>query len=106
MVMALQTLWGFTGMDVYETGREEQALGIIPGLSMLPEVAMVKLMWVLGHEKDPTKIKALLQTNIAGEILAGEPPNGFLVLQGVEPGIEGVLKPKPKELKESKEKSG
>ena len=93
LVMSLQTLWGFTGMDVYETGREEQALGIIPGLSMLPEVAMVKLMWVLGHEKDPEKIRTLLQTNLAGEILAGEPPNGFLVLQGVEPGIGSVLKP-------------
>ncbi|OLS15286.1 MAG: glutamyl-tRNA(Gln) amidotransferase subunit D [Promethearchaeota archaeon CR_4] len=94
LVMSLQTLWGFTGMDVYETGREEQAIGIIPGGSMLPEVATVKLMWVLGHEKDPEKIRTLLQTNIAGEMLAGEPPNGFLVLQGVEPGIDGVLKPR------------
>ena len=27
MVMTVQTLWGYTGMDVYETGREEQAIG-------------------------------------------------------------------------------
>ncbi len=82
VVMVVQTLWGFTGMNVYETGREELALGIIDGKSMLPETAMVKLMYVLGHEKDPAKIKTMMETNLRGEILAGEPPNGFDVGQG------------------------
>ncbi len=93
MVMVVQTLWGYTGMDVYETGREEQALGIIPGGKLLPETAVVKLMWVLGHESIPEKIKVLMQTNLVGENPEREPPTGFLVLQGVEPGIEYVLKP-------------
>jgi hypothetical protein len=50
-------------------------------------------MWVLGHECDPEKIKSLMQANLVGENPAREPPTGFLVLQGVEPGIEHVLKP-------------
>ncbi|NMC07322.1 MAG: Glu-tRNA(Gln) amidotransferase subunit GatD [Candidatus Lokiarchaeota archaeon] len=82
VVMVVQTLWGFTGMNVYETGREELALGIIDGKSMLPETAVVKLMWVLGHEKEPAKIKAMMETNLRGEILIAEPPNGFDVGQG------------------------
>ena len=93
LVMVVQTLWGYTGMDVYETGREEQALGIIPGGKLLPETAVVKLMWVLGHESDPEKVRSLMQANLVGENPAREPPTGFLVLQGVEPGIEHVLKP-------------
>jgi glutamyl-tRNA(Gln) amidotransferase subunit D len=82
VVMVVQTLWGFSGMNVYETGREELALGIIDGKSMLPEVAMVKLMFVLGHEKDPAKIKSMMETNMRGEIILSEPPNAFDVGQG------------------------
>ncbi|MHA1715621.1 MAG: Glu-tRNA(Gln) amidotransferase subunit GatD [Promethearchaeota archaeon] len=82
VVMTVQTLWGFTGMNVYETGREELALGIIDGKNMLPEVAYTKLLWVLGHEKDPNKIKQMMETNLRGEILSREPPNGYQIMQG------------------------
>jgi len=34
---------------------------------MLPETALVKLMWVLGQTKDAEEAKRLLKTNIAGE---------------------------------------
>lgn len=84
MVMALQTIWGFTGMDVYETGREEQQLGIIPAKSMLPETAFAKMCWVLGNYPNLEEAKKIMQTNISGEILDGEPENGFKVLQGIE----------------------
>jgi hypothetical protein len=33
-----------------------------------------------------------MQTNVAGEITAREGPRGFLLLQGVEPGIDEILK--------------
>jgi glutamyl-tRNA(Gln) amidotransferase subunit D len=87
VVMTLQTLWGYTGMDVYETGREEQALGIIPGLNMLPEVAFTKLAWIMGNYHNEKEIRELITTNIAGEITQGEPINGFSVFQGVEDKI-------------------
>jgi glutamyl-tRNA(Gln) amidotransferase subunit D len=35
---------------------------------MLPETAYVKLMWVLGHTKEPTKVKEIMRQNIAGEL--------------------------------------
>jgi hypothetical protein len=38
------------------------------------------------------EVKKLMQTNIAGEITEREGPRGFLLLQGVESGIEEVLK--------------
>ena len=82
VVMTVQTLWGYTGMNVYETGREQLALGIIDGKNMLPEVAFCKLMWVLGQETDQVKIKKMMETNLRGEILPGEPPNGFQIFQG------------------------
>ncbi|MBD3349862.1 MAG: Glu-tRNA(Gln) amidotransferase subunit GatD [Candidatus Lokiarchaeota archaeon] len=84
IVMTVQTLWGFTGMNVYETGREEQQIGIIPGKNMLPETAYVKLCWVLGNYDDSDKIKEIMQSNVVGEILEGEPENGFQVFQGIE----------------------
>ncbi|MHA1819089.1 MAG: Glu-tRNA(Gln) amidotransferase subunit GatD [Promethearchaeota archaeon] len=83
-VMTVQTLWGFTGMDVYETGREEQAIGIIPGANMLPETAFTKLAWALGNFDDINRVKQIMQTNIAGEILTKEAYNGYLVFQGIE----------------------
>ena len=43
--MTVQTLWGFVGMYVYETGRVMMDLGVIPLANMLPEVAFIKLSW-------------------------------------------------------------
>jgi glutamyl-tRNA(Gln) amidotransferase subunit D len=34
---------------------------------MLPEAALVKMMWVLGNEKDGEKAKALMQADLKGE---------------------------------------
>jgi glutamyl-tRNA(Gln) amidotransferase subunit D len=35
---------------------------------MLPETALVKLMWVLGQTREVDEAKKLLKTNIAGEL--------------------------------------
>lgn len=35
---------------------------------MLPEVALVKLMWVLGNESDPARAGEVMRANLAGEI--------------------------------------
>ena len=55
-------------MKVYSTGRDLLGMGVIPGEDMLPEVAYVKLMWVLGHVRKPDEVKALMLKNVAGEI--------------------------------------
>ena len=74
VLMTTQTLHGFVGMDVYSTGRELQNIGVIPGKNLLPEVAYVKLGWVLGQTQDSKVVKELLLTNIAGELLEREIP--------------------------------
>ena len=68
VVMTTQCLNGRVGLRVYDKGRDLLAAGVIPGEDMLPEVALVKLMWVLGRTKDPDEVRKLMATNLAGEI--------------------------------------
>ena len=77
ILMTTQTLHGFVGMNVYSTGRELMNLGVIPGRNLLPEVAYVKLGWVLGQTTNPEEVKTLLMENIAGEFLEREIPIAF-----------------------------
>ncbi|HUX99966.1 MAG TPA: Glu-tRNA(Gln) amidotransferase subunit GatD [Candidatus Deferrimicrobium sp.] len=95
VVMTVQTLWGFTGMQVYQRGREELSIGIIPGHSMLPETAYVKLCWVLGHTRNPDEVKQMMLTNIAGELIDRETPRGYLIFQGIEPILDQYFKQPP-----------
>ncbi|MEJ2770890.1 MULTISPECIES: Glu-tRNA(Gln) amidotransferase subunit GatD [unclassified Stygiolobus] len=66
--MTSQCLFGRVNMNVYATGRLLQEAGVVPLEDMLPETALVKLMWVLAHETDLDKVKELMLTNFVGEI--------------------------------------
>jgi glutamyl-tRNA(Gln) amidotransferase subunit D len=68
VVMTSQCIYGRVNMNVYSTGRELLNLGVIPAGDMLPETALVKLMWILGQTEDPKKIREMFLTNMAGEI--------------------------------------
>lgn len=68
VAMASQCVWGRVNMNVYDTGRDLQALGVIPLEDMLAEVATVKLMWIFGQTSSLEEAERLLKTNIAGEI--------------------------------------
>lgn len=63
-----QCIWGRTGLDVYETGRDLLNIGIVPLRNMLTETATVKAMWALANFKDPCEIKQVMEDNIANEI--------------------------------------
>ena len=89
--MTVQTLWGFVQMYVYETGRELMQLGIVPAANMLPEVAYVKLGWVLGQTHDRDEVQRLMLTPISHDITEREPHNGYLVFQGGIPEVEAFL---------------
>jgi glutamyl-tRNA(Gln) amidotransferase subunit D len=78
VVMTSQCLWGRVDMKVYSTGRDLLQLGVIPGEDMLPEVAWVKLMFALGHAKDPEKVSKIMRSNLAGEITPRTRPDVFL----------------------------
>jgi glutamyl-tRNA(Gln) amidotransferase subunit D len=58
---------------------------------MLPSAAYTKLIWVLGHTRNIEEVKKLMQANIAGEITSREGPRGFMLLQGIEHGIDDIL---------------
>lgn len=69
VVIASQTLYGKVHPLVYTTLRKLSIeYNCIFVEDMLPEVAYVKLGWVLGHTKDMTKIKEMMLTNYAYEI--------------------------------------
>ncbi len=67
VALASQCIWGRVNMNVYDTGRDLIARGVIPLDDMFPETALVKLMWILGQTSDSKEAKKLLKTNIAGE---------------------------------------
>jgi glutamyl-tRNA(Gln) amidotransferase subunit D len=92
VVLVVEPLFGYIHLRVYETGRDMLARGVIEGSNMLPSAAYTKLIWVLGHTRNIEEVKKLMQSNIAGETTAREGPRGFLLFQGVEPGIDKILK--------------
>jgi len=66
--MTTQCLFGRVNMNVYTTGRLLLKVGVVPLEDMLPEVALVKLMWALAHYSDYEEIKNFMMKNIVGEI--------------------------------------
>ena len=67
IVMTSQCLWGRVNMNVYDTGRDLLAIGVIPMEDILPETALVKMMWVLGQTRDLEEAEKLMKTNLANE---------------------------------------
>jgi glutamyl-tRNA(Gln) amidotransferase subunit D len=74
VVMAPQTLYGRINMNVYTAGRLLKEAGVIGnGCDWLPEVALVKLMWVLGHTKKLPEVSKMMLENRAGELSERSP---------------------------------
>jgi glutamyl-tRNA(Gln) amidotransferase subunit D len=67
VVMASQTIHGRVNMNVYSTGRDLLKLGVMPAGDMLPEVAYIKMMWILGHTSKADEVRRLFATDFAGE---------------------------------------
>jgi glutamyl-tRNA(Gln) amidotransferase subunit D len=80
VVIAPQTIYGRINTDVYSNLRilyhEAKA---IPAEDMLPEVAYLKLSYILGHTKDLEKVRELMLTNMVGEITGRSEIETFLV---------------------------
>lgn len=68
VVMTSQCLFGHVNMNVYSTGRRYLEAGVIPGRDILPEVAYVKLSWILGSiTRDLDEVRKLFELNLVGE---------------------------------------
>jgi len=66
--MTSQCIDGRIRMTVYESGRDLLDLGIIPLEDMIPEVALVKAMWVIGNNENVEDVKKIMLQNIASEL--------------------------------------
>jgi glutamyl-tRNA(Gln) amidotransferase subunit D len=73
VVIASQCLRGRICDRVYDTGRDMLAAGAIEGEDMLPEVALVKLMWTVANAESPGNIRSLMKTPLAGELSFSTP---------------------------------
>jgi len=91
IVMTVQTLWGFSQMYVYDTGRDLLKIGVVPVDNMTPETALMKLGWVLGHTDDHDEVLTMMRTPYSHEITEREPHNAFTILQGGIPEVEEYL---------------
>ncbi|MCX8179660.1 MAG: Glu-tRNA(Gln) amidotransferase subunit GatD [Candidatus Aenigmarchaeota archaeon] len=67
IIACSQTIFGRVNLNVYSTGRDMQSIGIIGGEDMHPEVAFVKLRWLLGNF-DIEEARNLVTKNLRGEI--------------------------------------
>ncbi len=74
--MVSQCPYGRVNMNVYSTGRDLQKAGVVP-LTMTTEAAYVKLGWALATA-GKERIKEIMLTNIAGEIVERIDPRAFL----------------------------
>ncbi|MBS7650462.1 MAG: Glu-tRNA(Gln) amidotransferase subunit GatD [Candidatus Bathyarchaeia archaeon] len=76
--MTSQCLYGRVNMNVYATGRDLLSVGVQPLEDMIPETALVKVMWALGQTDKVEEAERILKTNIEGEIsqrtLYDDPP--------------------------------
>ena len=77
VAMASQCLHGRVNMNVYSTGRDLLKMGVMPADDMLPEVAYIKLMWILGHTDDPDEVRRLFRLPLAGELGGNSPVLAF-----------------------------
>jgi glutamyl-tRNA(Gln) amidotransferase subunit D len=68
VAMTSQCLWGRVNMNVYDTGMYLQRVGVTPLEDMLPETALVKMMWCFGQTKNRDEAAKLLTTNLAFEV--------------------------------------
>ena len=91
VVMTVQTLWGFAQMYVYDTGRDLLDIGVVPLDNMLPETALMKLGWVLGHTHAHDEVMAMMRNPVSHETTEREPHNGYLILQGGLPDVEDFI---------------
>ncbi len=71
--MSSQCMNGSVRMTVYDTGRDLAKLGVVPLGDMLSEVALVKLMWLLGQGYDSPKVADMMTKNLRGELRERRP---------------------------------
>jgi glutamyl-tRNA(Gln) amidotransferase subunit D len=68
VAMTSQCISGRVDMNVYRPGVRMLEMGVVPCEDMLPETALVKMMWLLANTKRIEDVKKKMSENIIGEI--------------------------------------
>ncbi len=68
VVNITQCQGGAVAMQLYETGRQMQEIGVICGYDMTSEAAVTKLMWLLGEGLSGAELAAKMEQSLCGEL--------------------------------------
>jgi len=52
----------------YATGAALVAAGVVPGMDLTIDAAVVKLGWLLGSGKEPSEVRVLMKQDLCGEL--------------------------------------
>jgi glutamyl-tRNA(Gln) amidotransferase subunit D len=66
--MTSQCINGRVDLNVYDTGRDLIAAGVVPLEDMLTETALAKAMWVLANTTTIDEARSAMTRNLAGEM--------------------------------------
>ncbi|MCK4280372.1 MAG: hypothetical protein KAW94_07320 [Candidatus Thorarchaeota archaeon] len=68
VLMSTQCAFGQADLSLYEVGKAALDVGALSAHDMTSEAAVVKLMWIMGHTRNPDIIKKMILTNYVGEV--------------------------------------
>jgi L-asparaginase len=68
VINCTQCLKGSVRMGAYATGSALEKAGVISGFDLTPEAALVKMLYLFGQNLPVENIKAMMQTNLRGEM--------------------------------------
>lgn len=73
VVVCSQCLYEKSDLSLYEVGHRLMECRVIPGLDMTTEAIVTKLMWALGQTDDPSEVREIFATDLAGEVTLSGP---------------------------------
>jgi L-asparaginase len=94
VVNITQCVQGMVEMGLYDASMSLLRIGVISGVDMTPEAALVKMMFLIGQGYDPATVKDQMQRNLRGE----QSVNVFNFIYGKGQTIDGVSKQKTQQI--------